>query len=141
MRSGRWSPLALSPLARAVHTGILEVKGGLSVGMSWQSATVERGKPRVYIQQFLDLRFPEDEYRAIAKQLGFDKPFEENAATRVMEAYLEELDDGSQCDAVHIQRGDGIVVLMTVVSFAYKQETFDRLMAAHMAKKALGSDG
>jgi hypothetical protein len=28
---------------------------------------------------------------------------------------------------------------MTVVSFPYKQETMDRLMAAHVAKKALGT--
>lgn len=106
----------------------------------WELARVERGKPRVYIQQFLDLRLPEEEYVRIAKDLGLSKPFEEDAASRIMEAFLEDLDDGSQCDAVHIQRGDGIVVLMTVVSFAYKQELFDRLMATHLAKKALGNE-
>lgn len=105
----------------------------------WQQATVERGKPRVYIQQFMDLRLPEDQYREITKQLGFDKPFREEAASAVVEAYMEDLADGSQFDAVHIQKGDGIVALMTVVSFPYRQETLDRLMAEHLAKKALGS--
>lgn len=105
----------------------------------WRQATTDRGKPRVYIQQFLDLRFPEEEYKRIAKELGCEKPFEEDAASRVMDAYLEDLDDGSQFDSVHIQRGDGMVVLMTVVSFPFKQATYDRLMAAHMAKKALGT--
>lgn len=106
----------------------------------WQSVTAERGKPRIYIQQFLDIKIPEEEYKQIVKQLGLDtkKPFEEDTASRVMEAYIEALDDGSQFDAVHVQTGDGLVVLMTVVSFPYKQETFDRLMAAHLAKKALG---
>lgn len=106
----------------------------------WEHATVERGKPRVYIQQFLDLRLPEGDYKRIVKELGLEKPFDEDTAARVMEAYLEDLDDGSQCDTVHIQRGDGLVVLMTVVSYAYKQETMDRLMAAHLAKKALGTN-
>lgn len=105
----------------------------------WQSATTERGKPRIYIQQYLDLRLPEAEYRQIVRSMGLEKPFSEETASRVMEAYLEDLDDGSQFDNVHIQRGDGIVVLMTVVSFPYKQETYDRLMAEHLAKKALGS--
>jgi hypothetical protein len=106
--------------------------------IKWESATVERGKPRVYVQQYLDLKMPEDDYRAAAKQLGLDKPFEEDSALRIMEEYLEALDDGSQCDAVHIQRGDGLVVLMTVVSYTYRQEIYDRLLAAHVAKKALG---
>jgi tRNA(His) 5'-end guanylyltransferase len=105
----------------------------------WEHATVERGKPRVYIQQFLDLRLPEKEYLEIVKSLGLSKPYDEDTASSLMEKYLEDLADGSQCDAVHIQRGDGIVVLMTVVSFPYKQETMDRLMAAHVAKKALGT--
>lgn len=105
----------------------------------WQNATVERGKPRVYIQQFLDLRLPEDVYVKLTKELGLEKPFEEVSASRVVEAYLDDLEDGSQFDAVHIQRGDGIVVLMTVVSFPYKQQTIDRLMAEHIAKKALGT--
>jgi tRNA(His) 5'-end guanylyltransferase len=105
----------------------------------WEHATVERGKPRVYIQQFLDLRLPEKEYLEIVKSLGLSKPYDEDTASSVMEKYLEDLADGSQSDAVHIQRGDGIVVLMTVVSFPYKQETMDRLLAAHMAKKALGT--
>lgn len=105
----------------------------------WECATADRGKPRIYIQQFLDLRLPEAEYLRIVKSLGLEKPFEEDAASHVMEAYLEDLADGSQFDAVHIQRGDGLVVLMTVVSLPYKQETFDRLMAAFIAKKALGA--
>lgn len=106
----------------------------------WQSVTAERGKPRIYIQQFLDIKLPEAEYKQIIKQMGLDtnKPYDEDTASRVMEAYVEELDDNSQFDAVHVQVGDGLVVLMTVVSFPYKREIFDRLMAAHMAKKALG---
>jgi len=99
---------------------------------------VERGKPRVYIQQYLDLRIPEKEYVQIVKDLGLSKPFDEDTASQVMDAYVEDLADGSQYDSVHIQKGDGIVVLMTVVSFPYRQETMDRLLAAHMAKKALG---
>ncbi|HWI63925.1 MAG TPA: hypothetical protein VNT75_18985 [Symbiobacteriaceae bacterium] len=105
----------------------------------WETATVERGKPRVYIQQYLDLRMPEKEYLQIVKDLGLTKPFEEDTASQVMDAYIEDLADGSQFDAVHIQRGDGIVVLMTVVSFPFKQETMDRLLAAYLAKKALGT--
>ncbi|HYF92733.1 MAG TPA: hypothetical protein VD969_10870 [Symbiobacteriaceae bacterium] len=104
----------------------------------WETATVERGKPRVYIQQYLDLRIPEKEYVQIVKDLGLSKPFDEDTASQVMDAYVEDLADGSQYDSVHIQKGDGIVVLMTVVSFPYRQETMDRLLAAHMAKKALG---
>jgi tRNA(His) 5'-end guanylyltransferase len=118
------------------QAGILVEKGGVSVGTDrWGNATVERGKPRVYIQQYLDLRLPEDRYKQIVKDLGLEKPFDEDTALRVMEEYLEDLDDGSQCDTVHVQRGDGLVVLMTVVSYSYRQETLDRLMAAHMAKK------
>lgn len=105
----------------------------------WQAATTERGKPRIYIQQFLDLRLPEADYKQIAKDLGLSRPFEEEAATQVMEAYLEEVADGSQCDTVHLQRTEGIVALMTVISYPYRQETHDRLMAEHMAKKALGT--
>lgn len=104
----------------------------------WQSAIADRGKPRIYIQQFLDLRLPEEEYQQIVKSMGLAKPFEEETAIRVMEAYLEELDDGSQCDTVHLQRAEGLVVLMTVVSYPFRQETFDRLTAAFLAKKALG---
>lgn len=104
----------------------------------WQHATPERGKPRVYIQQFLDLRFPEEEYTKIVKGMGLEKPFDEDTASHVMEAYVEDLGDGTQFDNVHIQRGDGIVVLMTVLSLPYKQETMDRLMAAYLTKKALG---
>ncbi|HEY3365636.1 MAG TPA: hypothetical protein VGK74_11325 [Symbiobacteriaceae bacterium] len=104
----------------------------------WQHATAERGKPRIYIQQYLDLRLPEAEYRQVVKNLNLEKPWDEETATQVMEAYLEDLADGSQCDAVHLQRGDGLVVLMTVISYPYKQETFDRLMALHVARKALG---
>ena len=104
----------------------------------WQGATVERGKPRIYIQQYLDLKLPEEQYTKICKELGLEKPFEEEAATEVMETYLEEQDDGSQCESVHIQRGDGLVILMTVVSFPYRQATFDQLMAAYVAKKAVG---
>jgi len=104
----------------------------------WASAAVERGKPRVYIQQYLDLRMPEEQYTKVVKELGLSKPYDEDTASQVMEAYMEELADGSQCDAVHISRGEGLVVLMTVVSYPYKQETMDRLMAAHVAKKALG---
>lgn len=103
----------------------------------WQLATVERGKPRVYIQQYMDLKLPEDDYRKIVGDLGLEKPFSEEAATQVMEAYLEDLGDGSQMDAVHLQRGDGLVILMTVVSLPFKQATFDRLLAEHLAKKAL----
>lgn len=104
----------------------------------WEHATVERGKPRVYIQQYLDLRLPEEHYLQIVKDLGLTKPFDEDTSSQVMDAYIEDLADGSQYDAVHIQRGDGLVVLMTVVSFPYRQELMDRLMAAHVAKKALG---
>jgi len=105
----------------------------------WQGASTERGKPRIYVQQFLDLRLPEADYKQIAGDLGLSRPFEEEAATQVMEAYLEDVADGSQCDTVHVQRAEGIVALMTVVSFPYRQETYDRLMAEHMTKKALGS--
>jgi len=105
----------------------------------WQHAIVERGKPRVYIQQFLDLRLPEPEYLSLVKELGLEKPFEEEAASRVMEMYLEELNDGSQFDHVHLQQGDGLVVLVTVISYPYKQDTYDRLLAEHIAKKALGT--
>lgn len=103
----------------------------------WQTANVERGKPRIYIQQYLDLRLPEEEYKKIVKEMGLQKPFDEETATEVMEAYLEALDDGSQADSVHLERGDGLVVLMTVVSYPYKQELFDRLTAAFVARKAL----
>lgn len=106
----------------------------------WASAQVERGKPRVYIQQFLDLKMPEEAYVKIAKELELEKPFEEDAAQLVMETFLEDLDDGSQCDTVHIQRGDGLVMLMTVISFPYKQATFDQLQAAYVAKKALSTN-
>lgn len=108
----------------------------------WQSVRTERGKPRVYIQQFLDLRLPEAEYKKLVESLGLSKPFEEETATRVMEAYLEDLDDGSQCDAVHFQRSEeeGLVVVMTVVSYPFRQESFDRLTAAFLAKKALSGE-
>lgn len=106
----------------------------------WQDATIERGKPRIYIQQYLDLKLPEEQYARICKELGLEKPFEEESATQVMEHYLEEQADGSQCESVHMQRGDGLVVLMTVVSFPYKQATYDQLLAAHVAKKALGQN-
>ncbi|HYF77967.1 MAG TPA: hypothetical protein VD973_12580 [Symbiobacteriaceae bacterium] len=105
----------------------------------WESATVERGKPRVYIQQYLDLRMPEAQYLQIVKEMGLTKPFDEDTASQVMDAYIEDLADGSQYDAVHLQKGDGIVVLMTVVSYPFRQETMDRLLAAYMAKKALGA--
>lgn len=105
----------------------------------WQGVTTERGKPRIYIQQYLDLKLPEEQYKQIAKELGLDKPFSEEAANRVMEEYLEALDDGSQCESVHMQRGDGLVILMTVVSYPYKQATYDQLLAAYAAKKALGT--
>jgi hypothetical protein len=104
----------------------------------WASARVERGKPRVYIQQFLDLKLPEEEYLKIAKELNLEKPFEEDAAQVIMETFLEDLDDGSQCDSVHLQRGDGIVMLITVVSFPYKQATYEKLLAAYTAKKIVG---
>lgn len=106
----------------------------------WQHAIVERGKPRVYIQQFLDLRLPVAEYLTIVGELGLEKPFEEEAASRVMETYLEDLSDGSQFDHVHLQQGDGLVVLITVISYPYKQGTYDRLLAEHVAKKALGTN-
>lgn len=105
----------------------------------WEAAAVERGKPRTYIQQYLDLRLPEEIYCKLVKDMGLEKPFDEETAAQVMEAYLNDLDDGSQCDTVHITRGEGLVVLMTVVSYPYRQETMDRLMAAHLAKKALGT--
>ncbi|MFZ5817116.1 MAG: hypothetical protein ACOY93_17785 [Bacillota bacterium] len=104
----------------------------------WQGATTERGKPRIYIQQYLDLKLPDEQYTRICKELGLEKPFEEESAATVMEAFLEEQGDGAQCESVHLQRGDGLVILMTVVSYPYKQATFDQLMAAHMAKKAMG---
>jgi hypothetical protein len=114
-------------------------KGVLAVGNNrWQGATTERGKPRIYIQQYLDLKLPEAQYKRICKELGLEKPFEEESAQAVMEAYLEDQNDGSQCESVHIQTGDGIVVLMTVVSFPYKQATYDQLLAAYTAKKAIG---
>lgn len=106
----------------------------------WQDATTERGKPRIYIQQYLDLKLPEAQYKRICKELGLEKPFVEESAQAVMEAYLDEQDDGSQCESVHIQTGDGIVVLMTVVSFPYKQATYDQLLAAYSAKKVLGQN-
>lgn len=104
----------------------------------WQGATTERGKPRIYIQQYLDLKMPEEQYKRICQELGLEKPFEEESAQAVMEAFLEDQDDGSQCESVHMQRGDGIVVLMTVVSYPFKQATYDQLMAAYAAKKMLG---
>lgn len=107
-------------------------------GEQWQGAATERGKPRVYIQQYLDLKLPEGRYKQICQEMGLGQPFSEEAATAVMEAFVEDLDDGSQCDSVHLQRGDGMVVLMTVVSYPYSQATFDRVMAAYLAKKALG---
>lgn len=106
----------------------------------WAAAQVERGKPRVYIQQFLDLKMPEEAYLKITKELELEKPFEEDSAQLVMESFLEDLDDGSQCDNVHIQRGDGLVMLMTVISYPYKQATFDKLQAAYAAKKALSAN-
>jgi hypothetical protein len=131
--------LPVSCLSRQCAPGILEEKGGLSVGANrWDRVSVERGKPRVYIQQYMDLKIPEDVYKQIVKEMGLTKPFSEDTASRVMEAYLEELNDGSQFDTIHIQRGDGWVILMTVVSFPFKQETMDQLMAAYLAKKALG---
>ncbi|HLO02551.1 MAG TPA: hypothetical protein VK191_05550 [Symbiobacteriaceae bacterium] len=105
----------------------------------WAAAQVERGKPRVYIQQFLDLKMPEEAYLKIAKELNLEKPFEEDGAQLVMETFLEDLDDSSQCDNVHIQRGDGMVMLMTVISFPFKQATYDKLQAAYVAKKALST--
>lgn len=105
----------------------------------WSAAQIDRGRPRIYIQQFLDLKLPEEAYLQIAKDLDQEKPFEQDAAQLVMETFLEDLDDGSQCDTVHIQRGDGLVMLMTVVSFPYKQATFDKLQAAYVAKKALST--
>jgi len=105
----------------------------------WQGAVTDFGKPRIYIQQYLDLKLPEDRYKRICKEMGLKKPFSEEAATAVMEAYLEDRDDGSQCESVHIHRGDGLVILMTVVSYPYKQATYDRLMAAFLAKKATGA--
>lgn len=104
----------------------------------WQGATTERGKPRIYIQQYLDLKMPEDEYRRICKELGLEQPFGEEAANEVMETYLEELNDGSQCESVHMQRGDSMVILMTVVSYPYRQATYDQLLAGFVAKKAMG---
>lgn len=106
----------------------------------WQSATVERGKPRVYVQQYFDLRLPEAEYVRIAGEMGLEKPFSEESAARVMEAFMEDLDDGSQFDAVNLEKGDSMVMLMTVVSFPYRQETFDRLMAEHLARRATGAE-
>lgn len=106
----------------------------------WQGATIERGKPRIYIQQYLDLKLPEEQYKRICKELGLEKPFAEDSALAVMEAFLEDQDDGSQCESVHIQTGDGIVVLMTVVSFPYRQATYDQLLAAYSAKKVLGQN-
>lgn len=104
----------------------------------WQGATTERGKPRIYIQQYLDLKLPEEQYKLVCKEMGLQKPFDEESATEVMEAYLEDQEDGAQCESVHIQHGDGIVILMTVISYPYKQATFDQLIAAHAAKKAMG---
>lgn len=105
----------------------------------WAAGQVERGRPRVYIQQFLDLKMPEEAYLKIARELELEKPFDQDAAQLVLETFLEELDDGSQCDTVHLQRGDGIVMLMTVISYPYKQATFDKLQAAYVAKKALSA--
>jgi tRNA(His) 5'-end guanylyltransferase len=106
----------------------------------WQSATAARGKPRVYIQQYLDLRLSEAAYKQIVKELGLTKPFDIDTAMQVMEAYVEDLADGSQCDTVHLQQSEGTVMLMTVVSFPYKQETYDRLLAIHAAKRLLSGD-
>lgn len=107
-------------------------------GDRWKGATTDRGKPRVYIQQYLDLKLPEERYKRICQEMGLEKPFTEEAATAVMEAFLEDLADGSQCDTVHLHRAEGDVVLMTVVSFPYSQATYDRMMAAYLAKKSLG---
>lgn len=103
----------------------------------WSRATPGLGKPRVYIQQLLELKFPEADYLRITQELGLVKPWDEDAAITVMEQYLEDLNDGSQCDSVHIEHRDGIVNLMTVVSHPYRQATFDRLMAAYTVRKAI----
>ena len=103
----------------------------------WEQATPNRGKPRVYIQQFFEVKLPEAEYVKIAKSLGLEKPFDEESATRIMEEYLEDLDDGSQCDTVHMERQDGIVNLMTVISYKYNQATYDRLVAEQAVKKMI----
>ncbi len=107
-------------------------------GDRWKGVTTERGKPRVYIQQYLDLKLSEQQYKKICQEMGLEKPFTEEAATTVMEAFLEDLADGSQCDTAHLQRSGGDVILMTVVSYPYSQATFDRMMAAYLAKKSLG---
>jgi hypothetical protein len=101
----------------------------------WSRARPQRGKPRVYVQQFLELLMPEPDYAAVARSLGHDDPWTEDAAAGVMEEYLEELDDGSQCDTVHYERRQGQTLLMTVVSHPYRQETYDRLVAEYAARR------
>lgn len=109
----------------------------------WRQARVERGKPRIYIQQFLEVTLPEREYLRILGELRSGPhpadPFDDDCGILVLEAMLEELDDGSQCDSVHVHRAEGQVLLMTVVSYPYGQATYDRLRAEYLARRALGT--
>ena len=107
----------------------------------WRNARVDRGKPRIYIQQFLEVTLPEGDYLKILTDLRDGPrqadPFADDSGILVLEALLEDLDDGSQCDSVHVHRTEGQVLLMTVISYAYNQATFDRLRAEHLARKAV----
>lgn len=111
----------------------------------WRNARLERGKPRVYIQQFLEVSLPEADYLAALTELRGGRqpsdPFADDNGILVLEAMLEDLDDGSQCDTVHVHRQEGNVLLMTVISYAYTQATFDRLRAQHLAAKVLATGG
>ena len=109
----------------------------------WRQARVERGKPRIYIQQFLELTLPERDYLTGLGELREGPrpadPFADDSGILVLEALLEDLDDGSQSDTVHVHRAEGQVVLMTVISYPYSQEKIDRLRAEYLARKAVGS--
>lgn len=78
---------------------------------------------------------PERDFVRITQALELPDPWKEEAATRVMEEYLEDLDDGSQCESVHLERRDGIVNVMTVISYPFRQITLDRLLAEYTARK------
>ena len=95
-------------------------------GDRWKGVTTERGKPRVYIQQYLDLKLSEQQYKKICQEMGLEKPFTEEAATTVMEAFLEDLADGSQCDTAHLQRSGALLQGIKDVYLQRSQVSFHR---------------
>lgn len=105
----------------------------------WKNARIQRGKPRVYIQQFFELWLPEAEYLAILESAreGADLSdrFDDDAGMLVLEQFLADLDDGSQCDSVHVNQVEGQVQMMTVLSYPFKQATYDRLRAEFLAER------